>query len=147
MRKIKIGDCEYGITSCGRIYSFQSKRFMKTRLNNNGYERVNLNGTDKLIHRLVAEAYIDNPDNLPEVNHKDKNRTNNSINNLEWCTRQENVEYSSNKAVRCVETGVIYKNFVEAAQAVNRNKSGISACIRGKQKTCGGYHWEVITDE
>ena len=93
MRKIKIGDCEYGITSCGRVYSFQAKRFMKTRFNNNGYERVNLNGTDKLVHRLVAEAYIDNPDNLPEVNHKDKNRTNNSVNNLEWCTRQENVEY------------------------------------------------------
>lgn len=143
MRKIKIGNCEYGITSCGKIYSFQAKRFMKTQFNNNGYERVNLNGVDKLVHRLVAEAYLPNPDNFPEVNHKDKNRDNNCVNNLEWVSRQQNIEYSSNKAVRCVETGIVYKNFIEAAASVNRHKSGISACIRGKQKTCGGYHWEV----
>lgn len=88
MKDIKDYEGIYAITSCGKVWSYRSKKFLKPRPDNDGYLRVNLklNGSGKTmrIHRLVAEAYLPNPDNLPSVDHINFDKTNNSVNNLRW---------------------------------------------------------------
>ena len=142
MKKIN-GLEDYAITSCGRVWSYITNKFLKTSINNKGYEVVNIGNHPYLIHRLVAEAYIPNPDGYSDVDHIDDVRTHNYIGNLRWVSHEKNIQKAHNIKVRCVETGEIFPSFVDAAKFVNKHKSGISACIRGKQKTCGGYHWEV----
>lgn len=77
----------YFISNRGKVYSFCGNDFLiLTPELSTGYERVKINGKNKLIHRLVAEAFIPNPENKAEVHHKDKNPRNNSVNNLVWLT-------------------------------------------------------------
>ena len=113
-----------------------------------GYLQVSLskNGVVKpcYIHRLVAEAYIPNPAKLLEVNHIDKIKNHNQINNLEWCNRLYNVQYSKAKKVLCVETGEEYIGAREAGRQLGICGTDIGKCCRGKQKTCGGFHWKYI---
>lgn len=153
MKDIKGYEGLYGITSCGKVWSYTRKKFLKPFKPKNGYLCINLcrNGKVKsfLIHRLVAEAYIPNPENLPEINHKDENKIHNYINNLEWCDRKYNCNYGSRndwckKKVKCVETGQIFNSIEEAANLINKHRQGISDCVRGRQKSCGGYHWEYV---
>lgn len=100
MEKRIQGFDDYAITDKGEVISYKhnSKRKMKTFYQKTGYENIKLckNGETyhKAIHRLVAEAFIPNPNNYPEVNHIDRNIKNNNITNLEWCTRQYNLEQS-----------------------------------------------------
>lgn len=81
---------------------------LKPYFHNNGYVYIGLGKYGKKrLHRVVAETFIKNPNNLPEVNHIDKNKTNNKVNNLEWCSRQKNAEYSLSKTyiVENIDTG------------------------------------------
>lgn len=94
----------YAITSRGRVWAYPNStrskgHWLKPRIDNHGYAKVGLYLGDKkykwiFIHRLVAIAYIPNPQNKPFINHKDFNRVNNNIENLEWCTHWENMNYS-----------------------------------------------------
>ena len=90
----------YKVSNMGRVYSIRRKKFKDTYLDKRGYVKVCLcyNYTQKIfsVHRLVAKAFIPNPNNYPQVNHKDENKQNNNVDNLEWCTKQEN----QNHAVR-----------------------------------------------
>lgn len=110
------------------------------------------------VHRLVAMAFIPNPDNLPHVNHKDECRTNNNVDNLEWCTAQYNMNYGS-RIERCagksrkpvakydLEGNLIatYKGVKEAAKDSTVSWQMISACLtRPNIKTAGGYQWRYI---
>lgn len=89
----------YNISNLGNVFSIQSKRNIKQTKNSKGYLIVGLCKNKKrkscLIHRLVAEAFIDNPNKLPEINHKDENPLNNTITNLEWCTHKYNMNYNN----------------------------------------------------
>ena len=124
-----------------------------------GYNYVNLSKNSKTctkrVHRLVAEAFISNPNNLPEVNHKDEDKSNNNVENLEWCTREYNLNYGTRsekfsktrgKAVRCIETKHIYSSARSASRDTGIHQSSISGCCNKEHgyKTAGGYHWEYV---
>ena len=96
----------YLITEYGKVWSKQTSKFLKPYTNNRGYLAVSL-GTEKKkrqVHRLVAEAWLPNPDNLPVVHHKDSDTLNNHYTNLEWCTQQYNVRQG--KAAKLTEEDV-----------------------------------------
>lgn len=146
----------YAVTEDGRVWSYRSKKFLKPGVVR-GYLQITLskNGvkTQCCIHRLVATAYIPNPENKPQVNHKDENKLNNCVDNLEWMTNKENTNYGTRnerigkaqgKLVRCIETGVIYYSTREAGRQTGLNQSHISKVCRGERKTTGGYHWEFV---
>lgn len=150
----------YGVTSCGKVYSYRRKIFIAQRFDKHGYKRVTLSKDGKLytkfVHQLVALAYLPNPENKPTVNHKNEVKTDNYLQNLEWMTYQENLEYGTRaersgvgikKPVRCVETGEIYESIKAAAAAIDRVADGISKVLAGKHKTCGGYHWEYVKED
>lgn len=86
------------ISSDGRVKNSKTGRILKTYKCNTGYKRVKINKDTHrasfYIHRLVAEYFLDNPNGKPEVNHKDRDKNNNSINNLEWVTRAENMNHA-----------------------------------------------------
>lgn len=116
----------------------------------------------KYIHRLVAEAFIENPNNYPYVNHKDENKHNNNVNNLEWCTRVYNMNYGTvkeriseshkkenlkaRKAVIQYSKGMdiikIYNGICEAEKNTNINRCSIIRCCKNKQRTAGGFIWK-----
>lgn len=95
MKDIKDYEGMYAITEEGQVWSYKSKKFLKLIPDKDGYLKVNLytNGTKKVhyIHRLVAEAYLPNPNNLPEVHHIDADKINNNKNNLEWISKRGNL--------------------------------------------------------
>lgn len=146
----------YAITSCGRVWSYRKQKFLTPFIDGSGYYNASLynKGIRKAykIHRLVAEAFIPNPNNLTDVNHKDEDKTHNHINNLEWLSHKDNVNYGTNiermKAnmphtvnVLCVETGIEYPSIRDAARQTGLYASNISACINGRAQTTGGLHW------
>lgn len=99
----------YAVTSDGKVWSYKTKRFLKPQKLSCGYLQVCLstNKTRANIHRLVAETLIPNPNNYPEVNHKDGIKANNDVSNLEWCTHKQNLAHAR-------ATGLIKYNYGEA---------------------------------
>ena len=144
----------YQVTSCGKVWSYKNERFLKPWKRKDGYLQVGLHkdGEKKiyLVHRLVQEAYIPNPKELPCVNHKDENKENNALPNLEWCDITYNNNYGSRnekagkalgKPVYCIELSRVFESASVAARELSLNQSSISQCCTGKRKTCGNYHW------
>ena len=138
------------------------EKIRKPQLTKYGYYRVGLTKSHKQIyysvHRLVAEAFIPNPENLPQINHKDENKLNNEINNLEWCTSKYNANYGTRnkrvsepqmKKIRCVETDTVYKSLSEASRVTGVSIGNLSSVCNHRvgYKTAGGYHWEYIKPE
>ena len=146
MKDIKGYEGLYAVTSCGKVWSYYSKKFLKLFADKDGYLHVNLHKDGKMkhysLHRLVAEAYLPNPENLPQVDHIDNDKTHNYVNNLQWITHRDNVRKGRNKPVLQFD---LEGNFIrewECAYDVGKEvKQGINNCLRGKQKTAYGYLW------
>ena len=92
MKTLSLSD--YSITENGEIINKRNGKKVKPQPNGKGYLRVSIGGKLQFVHRLVAEKYIPNPENKPQVNHKDGNKLNNSVDNLEWVTNMENRQHA-----------------------------------------------------
>lgn len=103
------------------------------------------------VHRLVADAFLENAEKLPEVNHKDKNTMNNCVSNLEWCTREYNINYS--KAKRVSQFSLLgekiaeYQSIVVASEITGISRTAINNNLRNWSKTAGGYIWKYEQEE
>lgn len=172
---VNIKECDgYQISNLGRVKSTKYKK-EKILSNRKSGEYLGISlylGSDNAghkrcyIHRLVAEHFIDNPDNKNQINHKDGDKHNNVVSNLQWCTGSENIKHAYRMGFKkppCAGTGKVgYKNSCgkevfqidsngviinkygsinHAATLNNLNFSNVQRCTSGKQKTSGGYRW------
>ena len=151
----------YEVSDQGRVKSlkFCKERIMKPSRDTCGYLLVNLwkNGEKKpyRIHRLVAQTFIPNPDNLPEVNHKDEDKINNKVSNLEWCDRKYNNNYGthnqrmaekkSKPVLQYEKDGKFvkeWKSAVDVQRNLKYSQGNISSCCNGKIKSSYGFIWK-----
>ena len=159
----------YLISDDGRVFSKNTNSEHSQRINK-GYFTTKLchlgKETHHRVHRLVAEAFVPNPYNKEEVNHIDGDKTNNNFNNLEWVTKKENINHAWEKGLArpsygmkgktnpnagrkgkpfiIVETGDVYETAEQCAKAINGNHRHINDCLRGRQKTHRGFHFEYV---
>lgn len=133
-------------------------KILKPTINRWGYYLVCLNNINRKwvsVHRLVAQTFLPNPDNLPQVNHIDENKTNNCVDNLEWCSVQYNNTYGDRikKAVKKTNKPVEqytkdgqfvkeYPSAIEAERQTGISSANICTCCKGRLKTAGGYIWK-----
>lgn len=163
----------YLVSNCGRIKSLKNGETRKDKIlkfikNKCGYLYVNLYKNNKYksktIHRLVAQAFIPNLNNLPQINHIDGNKENNNISNLEWCTRSENIKHAYKNGLHKinkhnerkvkqidVENGIILNVFDSVRQIekiLGFSSTNISKCCRKEKNhnTAYGYNWEYIDE-
>lgn len=157
-------DNEYIISDCGDIYSLKTNKMLTNKYKtHDGYRVITLSHKNKYkpyrIHRLVAKTFIDNPNNFPEINHKDENKSNNHVSNLEWCDRRYNALYSNNiekmnkstrkKVVQLDKEENLIREYIsvnEAGRKTGVNFKNISSCCLGHRKTAGGYIWKFSND-
>lgn len=179
----------YEVSDCGNVrgvdrmvktsilhsdHRLRAGKTLKKNLKKNGYYTVDLckegEVKSKSVHRLVAEAFIPNPDNLAVVNHKNGVKTDNSVGNLEWVTYKENHWHAREndllvnigryhvKSVQCVETGQIFEAMTDAAKwlldgkdydrkKLSRVVSNMRRCINGYTPRAYGYHWKELSSE
>ena len=146
----------YAVTSCGKVYSYINEKFLNPYTGSKGYLFVNLYKDGKMkhysLHRLVAMAYIPNPENLPQVNHKDENKTNNCLQNLEWCDCRYNHNYgtineriSNSLKIPILQydlDGNFIREWPSATDVGKEVQSHICDCAKGKLHTAYGYIWK-----
>ena len=165
----------YQVSNKGRVKSLNYRRtgkegILKGKPDKDGYLRVGLCKNKKqkpfYIHRLVAKAFLPNPNNLPEVNHIDENKENNHVENLEWCDRKYNNNYGSRnerasvsmkgkkhklkKQILCIETGEIFDTSQDVINIMFNGKgsqSNIRNHLNGQRKSAYGYHFKYIERE
>ena len=161
----------YQVSNMGRVKSLERtvtrkngrkqiirERILKPTTATNGYLRVKLcNGSGKgkgfFVHRLVCEAFHENPKNKPCVNHIDENKVNNTASNLEWCTYSENNKHGTRTARTCKSVGQytpngelvkIWQSTHEVERQLGFANGKISEAARGKLKTAYGYVWKYV---
>lgn len=156
------GFSKYQVSNYGRIKSLdfngtKKKKILTPVVTRKGYLHVNLYSNRKMksipIHRIVAKAFIENPEDKPQVNHIDGNKKNNNVNNLEWCTNQENVIHAFktglNKNIRAVnqydKNGIFLKSWncmSDASKFYRISQPHIQKCCKGERHSAGGFIWE-----
>lgn len=143
---------KYQVSNKGRVWSVINQQYMRPRLDKDGYCIVCLsakNGKRKYekVHRLVALNFIGNPPSgKTQVNHRDENKQNNNVDNLEWCDSKYNNNYGTRNLkistpVYCIELDKIFDGAVDVERKLGLDHSSILKCCNGKRNVCGGYHW------
>ena len=163
MKDIKGYEGLYAVTSCGKVWSYRTNKFLRPRTTKKGYSQVCLvdnegNKKSHYVHRLVLETYkpVKNMNKL-DVNHiKELEKTNNCLNNLEWLTHKENINhgthnkriseahtgrkrYNLQKPVYCIELDKIYSGSIEAARELGMSRGNITDCCKGRLKSAGKH--------
>jgi hypothetical protein len=170
MKSIKGFGGRYKASSDGRIWSEKKQSFLTPRTRNDGYQQLTLchDGArnECYVHRLIAETFIDNINNFPQVNHIDENKSNNAVSNLEWCTARYNINWGTAPARRRskwtleqlrksarhagtfrfkrvvdLTTGISYETAAEASKKSGVNRTSIVSCCKGRYKTAGDHQW------
>lgn len=149
-----VGHDQYMVSSIGRIMRKDTGKIHVGSKTNRGYIRFDISENGKrfsiLCHRAVALAFIPNIHGKKEVNHKDGDKTNNTVGNLEWCTPVENMQHAFrvlgrepvNKIpVICLETGIVYESAYEAERKTGISNVQINRCCTGKRKSTRNTHW------
>ena len=148
----------YEVSNLGKVRNIKSGRLLKPQLHSAGYLMHGLYENNKkkylLLHRILATAFIDNPDEKPCVNHIDENKLNNDLSNLEWCTKRENnvhgtrikriAEKNSQKVIQLdLDDNVlnVFKSMVQAERETGVPHQNISSCCKGRRKSAGKYKW------
>jgi hypothetical protein len=158
----------YEVSNTGLIRSVgkeKHNKILSQHLNHKGYKVVDLSSPKKekykisrMTHRLVAKVFIPNPENKPQVNHKDGNKLNNNVENLEWVTNLENhIHKLANNLVPETHTPkrvgqfdlegnliATYSSIYEAGKAINSNQYGVSRAVNGLRKTHKKYVWRYV---
>lgn len=168
---------KYEVSTEGRVRNAETHRIYSQRLDKSGYLRMELwlnNGKriNMAVHRMVAMCYLDNPQNLPEVNHKNKIKTDNRPENLEWVTRQQNMDHRNadekiqqqmhdaglklkewnlkHTAKRVASYDLdgnlikIYPSLISAEREAGINRKYIRACLKGERQSAGGRIWKKV---
>ena len=146
----------YNVSSEGRIINIKTQRIIKPHKDEKGYEKVCLRKSGRQytvrVHKIIAETFLGEHSDL-DVRHKNGNRSDNDISNLEWCTRKETIsrayEIGSKKParhtpIRVIETGKEYFSIRECAKDINCWQTEICKCLSGKISNTKGYHFECV---
>ena len=166
-KDIKGYEGRYQVSNWGRVKSLKRKgnphdRILAAKKQNRGYVAVNLGKQTVSVHRLVANAFVPNPNGYPAVNHIDENKHNNTAENLEWCTLKQNMRawatihaYERAQPRKRFERVIQetldgefvreWENPVSIKREMGWNESGIVSCCRGTQKTAYGFKWHFAT--
>lgn len=153
---------QYEISNFANIRHKENCKNRKFSIGKRGYPIVSFRKNGKqyvrTLHIIFARAFIPNPDNKPQINHKDGNKLNCSLSNLEWCTNKENMNHArmiglhtsdGDKAVAQYKNDIliaIYKSASEASRVTKINRGNICSCARGVKcyKSAGGYQWKYV---
>lgn len=157
----------YSITDDGRVFNNKTNRCLKLHPDTKGYIRCSLykegKKHTKKVHRLVAQAFIINNENKPEVNHIDGDKTNNVVDNLEWNTTKENCNHARkklnhtnskgkdnplSKKICSLKNGVVYRVYdsINQAKQYGFNIGNICRCLKEKHRKCNGFQWRYLDE-
>ena len=151
----------YEVSNLGKIRLLRSSRLLRIQFNRCGYRNIALcNDVERKtlsIHRLVAIAFMHNPDKKKTINHIDGDKTNNKVDNLEWSTYQENMNHAMetgliNNGKKIVMIGLdgeeknVFNSGLEAERLTGINQGNISSCCLGRRKTTGGFRWRFLNE-
>lgn len=169
----KINGTHYSVSSNGRIRNDVTNKVKSVHVGTTGYSHTELyDGFGKCyrkkVHRLVAEAFIPNPEHKTDINHIDGNKLNNNVENLEWCTKSENMLHAwktglvkphssrgmlghknpnggrKGNPIKCIETGKVYKSAAECERLTGISDTSILDAVNGKIECTHGYHFKHI---